>query len=358
LLETGSALLIVVATLALLRWGAGRLGLGTTGGERRSLYVRESCALSARQRICIVEADGERLLVAASDGGVTLLRKLSRQPGEGAATGLVAAPEGSGAAPERSSPRRRGQRLAAVIGLGILLLAFVPGTAEAQTQNGATISLGLDGVTAPEEISGTLEIVALMTLVSVVPSILLMATCFTRIIIVLAFLRQAIGIQQLPPSQVLVGLAFFTTLFVMAPIGEEIRTAAYVPYVAKEIDAGTAIDRAAAPVRTFLLHHTREEDLDLFLELSGATAVATLEDVPATTLLPAFMISELRTAFEIGFMVYLPFLVIDLIIASMLISMGMIVLPPIVISLPFKLMLFVLMDGWNKVIGALVDGLV
>jgi flagellar biosynthetic protein FliP len=209
----------------------------------------------------------------------------------------------------------------------------------------------------PDRISSTVQIVVLLTLVSLVPSILLMATCFTRVVIVLSLLRQAVGLPQLPPNPVLVGLALFTTLFVMAPVGKRIHDEALEPYSTRAIDEATALTRAEAPVRDFLLRQTREKDLALFQELSGEPAPAEPEQVGIWTLLPAFTISEMRTAFEIGFMVYLPFLVIDLVIASMLISMGMIVLPPIVISLPFKLMLFVLLDGWGLVVGGLVRGI-
>jgi len=357
-IEWASALLIVLGAIALLRVAlqAARVG---GGGRRRSLRVVESCALGTRQRIHVVEVAGERLLVGSSEAGLTLLRQLPA---------AEAAPEDPEAAPA-SEPRPRPPRLGAPLrawlragglgGVAVLLATFLePGAALAQEAiSPATLSLALDGATAPEGIASTLEILGLLTLVSVAPSILLMATCFTRLVIVFAFLRQAIGIQQLPPSQVLVGLAFFTTLFVMAPVGDQIRVDAYEPYVAREIDARVASERAVAPVRGFMLHHTRESDLELFLEISGREEVAELADVPFTTLLPAYMISELRTAFEIGFMIYLPFLVVDLVIASMLISMGMIVLPPIVISLPFKLMLFVLLDGWNLVVASLVTGL-
>ena len=361
MIETGSALLIVLASIALLRAALVRARVLPGANGRGALEVLESRALSARQRICLVEVDGQRLLLGSGEGGVRLLARL--EPVD-ATTSPADAPDatrdepGLSATPDRSGPGRpiRLHRLLrAFTALTVVLLPAV-----AWGEGGAAspaISIQLPGMTGPGEISSTLEIVALMTLVSVAPSILLMATCFARVVIVLAFLRQAIGLQQLPPNQVLVGLALFTSLFVMAPVGEQIHADAYVPYVAEEIDAATAAARAQAPIRHFLLAHTREDDLDLFLSMRGRTTPVDLEDVSLMTVLPAFMISELKTAFEIGFLVYLPFLVVDLVIASMLISMGMIVLPPIVISLPFKLMLFVLMDGWNRVIGSLVTGL-
>jgi flagellar biosynthetic protein FliP len=225
--------------------------------------------------------------------------------------------------------------------------------AAAAANSGAGIHISLDAPGAPEELSSALEMLALLTLVSVAPAILLMATCFTRIVVVLALLRQAIGLQHMPPNQVLVGLALFLTLGVMSPVGEQVRVAAYEPYVAEQIDAREAGTRALVPIRAYLAKSTRESDLALFLEFTEQRP-ETVDDVPLTALIPAHLISELRTAFEIGFMVFLPFLVVDLVVSSLLISMGMIVLPPVVVSLPFKLMLFVLADGWNLVLGSLV----
>jgi flagellar biosynthetic protein FliP len=215
----------------------------------------------------------------------------------------------------------------------------------------------VEGPGAPDGLSPAFQMLGLLTLVAVAPSLLLLATCFTRIIVVLAFLRQAIGLQHMPPNQVLIGLALFLTVAVMAPVAEQIRTEAYEPFVAKQIEAGVAGERALAPIRAFLLESTREADLELFLRISKQQPPADVAATPLTALLPAFVISELRTAFEIGFMIFLPFLVVDLVVSSLLISMGMIVLPPIVVSLPFKLMLFVLVDGWNLVLGSLALGL-
>ena len=361
MVETGSALLIVLASIALLRFVLARSGWVERARGAEALTVVGSKALSARQRICLVEVDGERLLLGSSEAGVTLLARLGEPAADAKREPEESDEDGSATAPTAAIDDRRTSRwvrLHRSLGaLGLFLIAFAPSLAWADAGGGPAVSIGLPGLTGPAEISSTLEIVALMTLVSVAPSILLMTTCFTRIVIVLAFLRQAIGLQQLPPNQVLVGLALFTSLFVMAPVGEQIRADAYAPYVAEEIDARTAAVRAAVPIRRFMLAHTRESDLDLFLSLRGQPAAVDADELPLSTMLPAFMISELKTAFEIGFLIYLPFLVIDLVIASMLISMGMIVLPPIVISLPFKLMLFVLMDGWNRVVSSLVTGL-
>jgi len=362
------ALGIVLGALVLLR--AGLEAIGFRGARRRkALRVLETCPLGGKRHVHLLEVEGERLVVGASEGGVALLRVLAPaqeapapEEGEGETLG-----EATGTKPRWAETSRKLAAFlrtgAGALCLGGLLLGLDPGQASAQevsvdqTASSPSLTLSLGTASEPEGVSGTLQLLALLTMVSVAPSLLLMATCFTRVVIVLAFLRQAIGVQHLPPNQVLVGLALFTTLFVMAPIGEQIRVDAYAPYVAHEIPAEEAARRAVVPVRRFLAEFTRERDLALFLQYAEGEPPEDLTNVPLTTLLPAYMLSELRTAFEIGFMIYLPFLVIDLVIASMLISMGMIVLPPVVISLPFKLMLFVLLDGWNLVLGSLMTGL-
>lgn len=368
--EVIPALGIVLGALVLLRAGLELTGF-RAARRRRALRLVETCPLGGKRRIHLVEVEGERLVVGVSEAGVSLLRVLPAA--EQAAEAAEAEADAAGQAVEAEPGRAAGRcRLAAFLRtgagalcLGVLLLGLQPGPAAAEETAAETIAaagapsltISLGDASEPEGVSGSLQLLALITLVSVAPSLLLMATCFTRVVIVLAFLRQAIGVQHLPPNQVLVGLALFTTLFVMAPVGEQIRVDAYRPFVAKEIPAEEAARRAVVPVRSFLAEFTRERDLALFLDFADAEKPENLADVPLTTLLPAYMLSELRTAFEIGFMIYLPFLVIDLVIASMLISMGMIVLPPIVISLPFKLMLFVLLDGWNLVLGSLMTGL-
>ncbi len=314
-----SALLVVLGSLALLRIALQWAGVGSSKGPRRGLRVVETCALGSKKRLHVVEVDGERLLIGASESGLSTLQTLRPVPEDEVEEAEV----DTAPAPTPSLGRRWVQVMGLLAPALALLLGAVPGWAE----SGLTIRL--DGLDEPEQLNSTLEMVAFFTIVGIAPSILLMATSFTRIVIVLAFLRQAIGVQHLPPNQVLVGLALFTTMFVMAPLGDQIRVQAYEPYVAQEIDASEAAELALAPVRTFLLGATRESDLTLFLEISGTGPVDDLSELPMTTILPSYMLSELRTAFEIGFMVYLPFLVIDLVIASMLISMGMIVLPPI-----------------------------
>jgi flagellar biosynthetic protein FliP len=201
----------------------------------------------------------------------------------------------------------------------------------------------------------TLQVLALMTALSLLPAILLMMTSFTRIVIVLGILRQALGAGQTPPNQVLIGLALFLTLFVMSPVIDRINEDAYKPYSAGTIDANTALQRSVVPLKKFMLEQTRESDIATFVRISGGKGFATPQDVPITILVPAFVTSELKTAFLIGFLIFIPFVIIDLVVASVLMSMGMMMLSPVLISLPFKLMLFVLVDGWSLVMGTLAS---
>jgi flagellar biosynthetic protein FliP len=206
-----------------------------------------------------------------------------------------------------------------------------------------------------EQVAGPLQVALLLTLLSLAPAILVTLTGFVRIVIVLSFLRQAIGTQGMPPNQVVVSLALFLTGFVMMPVFRTMHDEAYVPYQREEIDASEAIGRAYEPLRQFMLRQTREKDLALFVDATGGPRPAAPDDVAPQALAPAFLVSELKTAFEMGFLVYVPFLVLDMVVASVLTSMGMMMLPPVLISLPFKLMLFVLVDGWNVLVGSLVQ---
>jgi flagellar biosynthetic protein FliP len=199
----------------------------------------------------------------------------------------------------------------------------------------------------------SIQVLALMTALTVLPALLLSMTAFTRIIIVLAILRQALGAPQTPPNQVLIGLALFLTLFVMTPVMSRAYDEAVVPYMAGEQEAMTAATNAIAPLKDFMLEQVRESDLSLFTELAGEEAFVGPQDVPLRVLIPTFITSELKTAFQIGFLIFIPFLVIDLVVASVLMSMGMMMLSPMLISLPFKIMLFVLVDGWSLLVGTL-----
>ena len=234
-----------------------------------------------------------------------------------------------------------------------LLLLMVP-VAIAEPVALPTISVGVGQATKPGEISVVLQIFFLMTILSLAPGLLIMTTSFTRIVVVLSFLRNAIGTQQAPSNQIIIGLSLFLTFFIMGPVWQQINTQALQPYRAQTISQEEAFKRAIMPVRKFMLSQTREKDLALFLTIAKQPRPRNADDIPTVTIIPAFMISELRTAFQIGFLIYIPFLVVDMVVASVLMSMGMMMLPPVMISLPFKILLFVLVDGWGLVIGSLV----
>jgi len=216
------------------------------------------------------------------------------------------------------------------------------------------ITLGLEDADDPEKVSSALQILVLLTILTLAPAILIMTTSFARIIIVLSFLRQAMGTQQTPPTQILIGLALFLTMFVMGPVWSEINEGALKPYMEEELGQFEALKLAEIPIKRFMLNHTREKDLSLFVHLSEDKNPQSEEDVSIQTVVPAFIISELKTAFQIGFLIYIPFLILDMVVASILLSMGMMMLPPVLISLPFKLMLFVMVDGWYLTVGSLM----
>lgn len=244
--------------------------------------------------------------------------------------------------------KRNKFRISAFAGLLLVLFAF-PALAQ-------TVTLDLGTGDQPGTVTGRLvQMVVLLTVLSLAPSILVMMTSFTRIIVVLSFLRTAIGIQQTPPNTVIISLALFLTFFIMAPTLQAAYDTAVKPLMAEEIDEITAFERGIEPFRSFMLRHAREVDVAMFIELSETTPPEKPEATPLRVLIPAFMISELRRAFEIGFMLFLPFLVIDMVTASILMSMGMMMLPPVMISLPFKIVFFVLVDGWHLIAGSLIQ---
>jgi len=207
----------------------------------------------------------------------------------------------------------------------------------------------------PGDVAVTLQILLLMTILSLAPAIIILTTSFTRIIVVFHFLKQALGVQQMPPSQVLVGLALFLTFFIMSPVWEKINSDALQPYLKGEITQSQAYERAIKPLREFMFKQVREDDLALFVSLANLPKPDNRDQIPTHVLIPAFAISELRIAFQIGFLIYIPFLMIDLIVASVLMSMGMIMLPPVMISLPFKVLLFILIDGWHLLVQSLIQ---
>lgn len=238
-------------------------------------------------------------------------------------------------------------------------MALTVCAAWAQDTSLPQISLSLSGGDAePEKVSVLLEILFLLTVLSVAPAIVLTATSFTRIIIVFSFLRQAMGTNQMPPTQVLAALAIFMTFIIMMPVGTAINDDALQPYLREEIGFRDAIHKAEAPLRDFLFKHTREKDISLFYTITNIGRPAGRQDVPTPLLIASFVISELKTGFTIGFLIYIPFLILDMVVASILLAMGMMMLPPVMISMPFKLLLFVMVDGWNLLTGALVNSFV
>ena len=232
-----------------------------------------------------------------------------------------------------------------------LLLMLLSGFVSAQ--EGLPIVNMTSGTDGEVQYSLTLQLLALMTVLTLLPSLLIMMTSFVRIIIVMSLLRQALGTAQTPPNQVLLGLALFLTIFIMSPVLTEVYDEAITPYYQDQISLETALETAQQPIRTFMLNQTRETDIAMFAEIAGNDNIEDPADVPFTTLVPAFITSELKSAFAIGFLIYIPFVVIDLVVASVLMSMGMMMLSPMMISMPFKLMLFVLVDGWTLIMGSL-----
>lgn len=238
--------------------------------------------------------------------------------------------------------------------VALLLLALV--SADASAQSIGIPALAVEGPNGEgQTYTVTLEILALMTVLTLLPALLLMMTSFTRIIIVLSILRQALGTAQTPSNQIILGLSLFLTLFIMAPIFNEVNKVAVQPYMAGSVTAFEAINEATVPFKQFMLAQTRETDIRMFADIAGITDIESPEQTPLTLLMPAFVTSELKTAFQIGFMVFIPFVVIDLVVASVLMSMGMMMLSPMIVSLPFKLMLFVLVDGWSLIMGTLAS---
>ncbi len=243
--------------------------------------------------------------------------------------------------------------------LGFIPLMLVATLTWATTAHGAeikipSITLNLNSPNGPKQLSGILQIVIILTILSVAPAILLLTTSFTRLIIAFSFLRHALGTQQSPPNQVLISLALFMTFFIMQPVWKNAYENAYVPYRDGFITGDEFLNKVQVPFKNFMLKHTRKKDLALFLSLTKTPKPKSPANLSLVTVIPAFAISEIKTAFEIGFLLYIPFLILDMVVASILLSMGMMMLPPVMISLPFKIMLFILVDGWNLLIGSLM----
>ena len=233
--------------------------------------------------------------------------------------------------------------------------ATTQGEIDAEPDNDDEFNLSISSNAGSTNLESTLQMLLILTALSLAPSLLIMVTCFTRIVVVLHFVRQALGTQTTPPNQVLVGLALFMTLAIMSPVITQVNEDAVQPFMSGQLSQDDAIDAGIAPLKTFMLKQTREKDLKLFMDINGQESVEDVEEISIISVIPAFIISELRTAFIIGFLIYLPFIVMDMVVSSTLMSMGMMMLPPTVISLPFKILLFVLADGWNLVVGQLVE---
>ena len=242
--------------------------------------------------------------------------------------------------------------LRTLLTLALLLAAPLALAADPLSIPAITLSNGADG---QQEYSVSLQILLIMTALSFIPAFVILMTSFTRIIIVFSILRQALGLQQTPSNQILTGMALFLTMFIMAPVFDRVNSDALQPYLKEQMTAQQAIDKAQVPLKDFMLAQTRQSDLDLFMRLSKRTDIAGPDQVPLTILVPAFVTSELKTAFQIGFMIFIPFLIIDMVVASVLMAMGMMMLSPLIISLPFKIMLFVLVDGWALIMGTLAS---
>lgn len=250
------------------------------------------------------------------------------------------------------------KRVSTITLLVFILVVMLPSSVFAEpgisiTQNGINIGTAQ----SPKDVTTSIQILLLLTVLSLAPSILIMMTSFTRIIIVLSFLRNALGTQQMPPNQVLIGLALFLTLFVMAPVGSELNEKAYQPFSKGEITQQAALDSASGTMKNFMLKQMKnsEKDLALFTSLANVKTPVKPEELPMTVVIPAFLISELRIAFQIGFLIFIPFLIIDMVVSSTLMSMGMMMLPPVMISLPFKILLFIMAGGWNLVTKSLIN---
>ena len=260
--------------------------------------------------------------------------------------------------PQPPSNRTTRTRPVIWVALFILLVAALAPlglpSARAADVNLPGIRLSLDDSNGPQQVSNVLTIVSLLTVMTLAPSLLIMMTCFTRLAVVLSFLKQAMGTQGAPPNQIIVGLALFLTFFIMQPVWQEIHQKAVIPYQDHKISGEEFLTNATKPLKDFMIKQTRKSDLALFVSLTEKEKPKNIDAISLTSLVPAFVISELKTAFQIGFLLYLPFIILDMVVSSILLSMGMMMLPPVMISLPFKLMLFVMVDGWNLLISSLV----
>ena len=345
-----SLLVIALAYLSVRYFGRLQLPRG------KHLRLIETMPLGGNRYLCLVSFQGRWMLLGVGDQ----VRLLGEVP---AGTEEQAPPAPSfreimKRLTSRSS-RLPGLVVLVFLGAAVVMAGLTLGDTVvlAQPQDAwaiPRITLGVEPAAGAQGLTLTVQILLLLTVLSLAPAILILVTSFTRVVVVLSFLRSALSTQQTPPNQVLVGLALFLTVFIMAPVWQQINTEAVQPYIAGQIDQQTALQRGERPLREFMLRQTRQSDLALFLELSHQPQPSGPEQIPFWTLVPAFATSELKTAFQMGFLLFVPFLVIDMVVASTLMSMGMLMLPPMMVSLPFKLLLFVLVDGWTLLVRSLV----
>ena len=304
-----------------------------------------------KKGIAVVKIVKDYVALGIADENISMLGRLNTADVEESLKQMEERP----AAPQSGIKGLFGSRFKGKIpGLFLVIAAvlmMLPSLSDAQAPAAATsVAPGFFGLSSP------VELLFFLTIIAFLPALLVMTTCFTRIVIVLSFLRQALGTPQVPPTQVIIGLSLFITFFVMSPVLDNIYANAYVPYSKKEIKAEDALAKASNPLKEFMLKQTREKDLALFLKMSKSERPAKPMDLAMRVVVPAFAIGELKRAFEIGFLIFLPFLVIDMVVASVLLSMGMMMLPPVMVSMPFKVLLFVLVDGWGLLIGSLIEG--
>jgi len=338
----------------LLALGGGALAVGKKkrAASAKAIRVLGAVPIAQNQRLVTVKFGNRVLLLGQSAGQISMLADTTL-PEEIKQLEPEAAPEGAAepAFPKFLTAAWAGKNRAAALWAVPLFLGLLLFASGAQAQQfPQALSLNFEAARSPQQAVGSLQVLLLMSVLAFVPALILMVTSFTRIVIVLSLLRQAIGLPQIPPNQVIVALSLFLTLFVMRPQVSAINTAALEPYLKGKISHSEAFTRAQPPLRAFMLAQTRRKDLQAFASMSGVKDAA---EIPLTVLIPAFVTSELKTSFQIGFLLFIPFLLVDMIVASVLMSMGMVMIPPAMISMPFKLLLFVLIDGWTLVLSGL-----
>lgn len=366
LIRVVASLAFIVITILALAWLARRSGW-LQGKSRNRLKVLSSLRLGARSHVTIIEVDNTQLVLGITPHQINLLHTLPESsPGEPDAGGATATAPGSSSTPEIAgfdadqnnvkSRRFRdvlsGKLAWLLVPVMAVLTITAPEFAYAQTSFPA-LTVGPTGADGSQTWSLSVQTLALLTMMSFLPAMLLTMTGFTRIIIVLGLLRNAMGTGASPPNSVLIGLALFLTFFTMSPVFDQVYATAWQPLSEGQIEFQEALQLGSEPLRQFMLHQTRETDLSLFANMAHLGELQSADDVPLRVLIPAFVTSELKTAFQIGFTIFIPFLIIDLVVASILMSLGMMMVPPVTISLPFKLMLFVLADGWHLLLGSL-----